>query len=143
MVVHIEYVVSVHDSISDEVAVFAEPVAAACKILEQKLVHKDQLVCVVGDGKLGLLICEVLSCALDLKRLVLIGKHSHKMNLAPRNVEKFDQSDMTKTLFNDYFDVVIEATGNQYTSLFIRNFYLRLLSKGRLKTHIFGLENFI
>ncbi|XP_075255338.1 erythritol/L-threitol dehydrogenase-like [Convolutriloba macropyga] len=102
----------VHDSISDEAAVFSEPIAAACKIIEQKLVLKDQIVCVVGDGKLGLLVCEVLSAALELKRLVLVGKYEHKMALTTPNVEKFDHSDMTKTLFIDYFDVVIEATGN-------------------------------
>ena len=101
----------VHDSISDEAAVFSEPIAAACKIIEQKLVLKDQIVCVVGDGKLGLLVCEVLSAALELKRLVLVGKYEHKMALTTPNVEKFDHSDMTKTLFIDYFDVVIEATG--------------------------------
>ena len=109
--------VLVHDSISDDVAVFAEPLAAACKILEQKLVQKDQLVCVIGDGKLGLLICEVLSCSLDLKRLVLIGKYPHKMGLVSKVVEKFDHSDMTKTLFNDYFDIVIEATGYLCTNV--------------------------
>ncbi|XP_063721362.1 erythritol/L-threitol dehydrogenase-like [Symsagittifera roscoffensis] len=103
---------AVHDSISDEAAVFCEPIAAAVKIIEQKLVHRDQIVCVIGDGKLGLLICEVLCAAIELKRLVLVGKYEHKMMLSGGGVEKFDHSDMTKTLFIDYFDTVIEATGN-------------------------------
>lgn len=112
LVLPIANLYTVHDSIPDEIAVFSEPIAAACKVLEQKAVQKDQIVCVVGDGKLGLLICEVLSAAVELKRLVLVGKYEHKMALSCANVEKFDQCDMTKTLFIDYFDVVIDATGN-------------------------------
>ena len=48
-------------------------------------------------------------------RLVLVGKYEHKMMLSGGGVEKFDHSDMTKTLFIDYFDTVIEATGRSLT----------------------------
>ena len=37
-----------------------EPLAAACRILEQGLVKPGDRVAVVGDGKLGLLCAEVL-----------------------------------------------------------------------------------
>ncbi|KAF6262538.1 GroES-like protein [Scenedesmus sp. NREL 46B-D3] len=50
-------------SLGDELAVFCEPLAAACRILEQGLLLEDssQRVAVVGDGRLGLLIAQVLA----------------------------------------------------------------------------------
>lgn len=51
----------VPDSVSDAAAVFAEPLAAACRIVEQGLAPTDAKAAVLGDGKLGLLIAEVLA----------------------------------------------------------------------------------
>jgi len=51
----------VPDTVANEEAVFVEPLAAACRIVEQDLVQQGDKVLVLGDGKLGLLICEVLS----------------------------------------------------------------------------------
>jgi len=48
-------------SIPSEHAVFIEPVAAACEILDQVKIAKAQPVAVLGDGKLGLLIAQVLA----------------------------------------------------------------------------------
>lgn len=45
----------------DAAAVFAEPLAAACRIVEQGLVPPDADAAVLGDGKLGLLVAEVLA----------------------------------------------------------------------------------
>src|SRR5882762_10339794 len=45
----------VPDEVSDESAVFTEPLAAACGILERVSITKDTSVAVIGDGKLGLL----------------------------------------------------------------------------------------
>ena len=54
----------VPDHVPDEVAVFAEPLAAACRIPEQGLIQYDaerpDKVAILGDGKLGLMIAEVL-----------------------------------------------------------------------------------
>ena len=50
----------VPDSVPDEAAVLTEPLAAACRILEQGLVSEGDTVAVLGDGKLGLLICEAI-----------------------------------------------------------------------------------
>lgn len=49
------------DNVSDAAAVFAEPLAAACRIVEQGLVPPDAKAAVLGDGKLGLLVAEVLA----------------------------------------------------------------------------------
>src|SRR5437667_652555 len=51
----------VPDSIPTEMAVFVEPLAAACEILDQANLPENADVAVLGDGKLGLLIAQVLN----------------------------------------------------------------------------------
>jgi alcohol dehydrogenase len=50
----------VPDQVPTEAAVFTEPIAAACEILEQVRIPKGDRVAVLGGGKLGLLIVQVL-----------------------------------------------------------------------------------
>ncbi len=69
----------VPDSISNEEAVFIEPVAAACEILDQVKIPKGQPVAVLGDGKLGLLIAQVLQA--HGAQVRLFGRHRDKMKL--------------------------------------------------------------
>src|SRR5580704_19220654 len=66
-------------SIPDEHAVFIEPVAAACEILDQVKIAKGTRVAVLGDGKLGLLIAQVLQA--DGAKVLLLGRHREKMRL--------------------------------------------------------------
>jgi threonine dehydrogenase-like Zn-dependent dehydrogenase len=66
-------------AISNEQAVFIEPVAAACEILDQVRVLAGTPVVVLGDGKLGLLIAQVL--AARGARVHLFGRHKEKMKL--------------------------------------------------------------
>ncbi len=94
------------DNVSDEAAVFVEPLAAAFEILEQVKIEPAQKVAVVGDGKLGLLICQVLK--LTGCDLTLIGKHENKLGLAA----KWGLKTITKG--NEparAYDVVVEASG--------------------------------
>jgi threonine dehydrogenase-like Zn-dependent dehydrogenase len=70
----------VPDHISDAHAVFIEPVAAACEILEQTELPANEPVAVLGDGKLGLLIAQVL--AAHGAEVHLWGKHPHKLKIA-------------------------------------------------------------
>ena len=72
----------VPDGISDEQAVFVEPLAAACEILEQVDVKKYREAAVLGDGKLAQLIARVLKTAVP--RVVMYGKHGKKLALARR-----------------------------------------------------------
>jgi D-arabinose 1-dehydrogenase-like Zn-dependent alcohol dehydrogenase len=51
------------DALPTERAVFAEPLAAACEILDQSVIPPCSTVAVLGDGKLGLLIAMVLGDA--------------------------------------------------------------------------------
>lgn len=97
----------VPDSVTDRQAVFVEPVAAAMEILEQVHVEPNQQVAVVGDGKLGLLICQVLK--LTGCELCLIGKHARKLEMA----ENWGVRALHKDLAGQQqFDLVVEASGS-------------------------------
>src|SRR5437868_381944 len=70
----------VPDAVSDRQAVFTEPLAAACEILDQVEINLPHRVAVIGDGKLGQLIARVL--ATTKCELKMIGKHADKLKLA-------------------------------------------------------------
>ncbi|MFQ6114728.1 MAG: alcohol dehydrogenase catalytic domain-containing protein, partial [bacterium] len=95
------------DSIADKYAVFVEPLAAALEILEQVHLEPSDKVAVVGDGKLGLLICQVLR--LTGCRLFLIGKHNRKLSLAKSWGVK---ALLPEQLADGKFDIVVEASGS-------------------------------
>ncbi|WP_437964027.1 alcohol dehydrogenase catalytic domain-containing protein [Sorangium sp. So ce260] len=70
---------AVDDRVDDEAAVFTEPLAAAFAILEQVRVAPGTSALVFGDGKLGLLIAQVLHQA--GARVLAVGKHEEKLAL--------------------------------------------------------------
>lgn len=70
---------AVDDRVDDEEAVFTEPLAAAFAILEQVRVAPGTSALVFGDGKLGLLIAQVLHQA--GARVLAVGKHEEKLAL--------------------------------------------------------------
>jgi len=72
----------VPDSVSDEQAVFTEPLAAALEILEQVHVRPTQRVVVLGDGKLGLLVAQVVR--LTGCDLLAVGRHADKLAILER-----------------------------------------------------------
>lgn len=67
----------VPEGLPDRVAVFTEPLAAACEVLDQVHVRPSDRVIVLGDGKLGLLMAQVL--ALTGCDLTVIGRHAAKL----------------------------------------------------------------
>jgi len=73
---------AVDDHVPDRAAVFVEPLAAAVEILEQVPVHPSDRVVVLGDGKLGLLVAQVLS--LTGCDLVVVGRHEDKLAILKR-----------------------------------------------------------
>ncbi|MDQ3908271.1 MAG: alcohol dehydrogenase catalytic domain-containing protein [Acidobacteriota bacterium] len=106
---------AVPDEVPDERAVFTEPLAAACGILERVSVGAGERVAVVGDGKLGLLCAQALR-ALTGAEITLVGKHDSKLAVARRRgVEtvRLDQLDDEKDsrAAARAFDVVVEASG--------------------------------
>jgi threonine dehydrogenase-like Zn-dependent dehydrogenase len=103
----------VSDSIPDEQAVFVEPLAAACEILDQIDIKKFRAAAVLGDGKLAQLVARVLRT--KVSNVVMYGKHEKKLALARRFGGK------TKRIFGNTKDVkrlgesyrlVVEATGS-------------------------------
>jgi alcohol dehydrogenase len=70
----------VPDEIPNQRAVFTEPLAAACEILEQVSIPRDETVAVLGDGKLGLLVALVLNAHGYAVRL--FGRHEEKLGIA-------------------------------------------------------------
>ena len=100
---------SVPDSLADEHAVFTEPLAAACGILERVNVNSTHSVVVIGDGKLGLLCAQVL--ALTGAKTVLVGKHVEKMRIAER---RGIETCTVKQAANRkrQFDICVEASGS-------------------------------
>jgi 2-desacetyl-2-hydroxyethyl bacteriochlorophyllide A dehydrogenase len=100
---------SVPDEIADEQAVFTEPLAAACGILERTSIARDTRVAVIGDGKLGLLCAQVV--ATTGAPVTLIGKHEGKLRIAAQlGIETAIVNQATKRARE--FDVVVEASGS-------------------------------
>ncbi len=96
------------DSITDEQAVFVEPLAAAFEIKEQVSLQPQWSVAVVGDGRLAQLIIQVLK--LTCPNITCFGKHKSKLvsliNVGIKikiGIEKPDEKS---------FDLVVEATGS-------------------------------
>ena len=100
----------VPDEIEDARAVFAEPLAAACGILERVEITGDMRVAVIGDGKLGLLCAQAVK-ALTAASVTLIGRHENKLDIArARGVETTRLEELRDDLAQT-FDVVVEASG--------------------------------
>ncbi len=97
---------AVPDTVSDEEAVFTEPLAAALEILEQVHLRPTDRVVVLGDGKLGLLVAQAL--ALMGCDLLTVGRHREKLAiLARRGIPTARESEAEGLTA----DVVVECTG--------------------------------
>ncbi|GIK72301.1 MAG: alcohol dehydrogenase [Chloroflexota bacterium] len=107
----VENLHAVPDHVSDEAAVFAEPLAAAYELLEQADIGPGQRVTVLGDGRLGLLCAFVLAqtgCDLTVigrnpeKLALLTGTGAHIVLASPDTLDR---------LADDPADIVVDATG--------------------------------
>jgi len=125
----------VEDDISEEDACFAEPLAAALRIVEQKLTRVGRRTAIMGDGKLGLLITAALTAFLRSAdsasaptEVYLFGRHDSKLELLEKMSESSSSSGVTLRLCNvnddegkralkdlaHACDCVVEATGNPH-----------------------------
>src|SRR5712691_8648019 len=103
----------VPDNVSDEEAVFVEPLAANFEILEQVHLKPTESVVILGDGKMGKLAGQVLT--LSGCEVMMVGKHEEKLALAEkRGVQTYVLDDATRfTLENRRrVDVVVECSGS-------------------------------
>jgi 2-desacetyl-2-hydroxyethyl bacteriochlorophyllide A dehydrogenase len=104
----LDVLVPIPDFISDDTALFIEPLAAALEIFEQIAIPPDRDVLIIGDGKLAHLIALALKpsgCGLKL-----FGKHAWKVKLLhDRGIDATtDRGEISGRLF----DIVIEASGS-------------------------------
>ncbi|HLL74771.1 MAG TPA: alcohol dehydrogenase catalytic domain-containing protein [Pyrinomonadaceae bacterium] len=103
--------ITVPDEIEDERAVFTEPLAAACGILERAEIKEGARVAVVGDGKLGLLCAQALRATTEAETVVLVGKHRGKLDIARRRGVETLLLDQAGDAEARAFDTVVEASG--------------------------------
>ena len=94
-------------TVSDEQAVFVEPLAAALEITEQLHIKPSDKVLVLGDGKLGTTIALSL-CAQNFD-ITLVGLSEKKLEIASSQGVKTALLQDIKT--ERAWDVVVEATG--------------------------------
>jgi alcohol dehydrogenase len=99
---------AVADTLPTERAVFAEPLAAACEILDQVPLPCGAEIAVLGDGKLGLLIALVLNAYGH--RVHQFGRHSEKLEIARR--AGVDTEASHATLPDMAYGWVVDATGS-------------------------------
>lgn len=101
----------VPDAVSDEQAVFTEPLAAALGITEQVDITPGTSVAIVGDGKLGLLCAFAL--ATRTADVTMIGKHESKLALAKKRGADIRLLGQISPAMTRHFDVVVEASGSE------------------------------
>jgi len=107
---------AVPDTVSDEDAVFCEPLAAAFEIVEQLALTpsawRTQRALVLGDGKLGLLVAQALQIA--GARVVAVGRHRENLDvLGTRGIETHLEAEWAGSHAREpRFDVTVDATGS-------------------------------
>lgn len=90
-------------------AVFVEPLAAALQIQQQISIKPEQRVLIIGDGKLGSLIAQVLhvtGCELHI-----LGRHTEKLSAIKHNCPNIQMAKSPRALSRERFEIVIEVSG--------------------------------
>lgn len=102
--------VAVPDSVDDDSAVFAEPLAAALHVLDEIAEPDKTRAIVLGDGKLGQLVVRALVSA--GVATTLVGRHAHKLALArAAGADAFAEDEVPATHAKS--PLVVEATGSE------------------------------
>jgi len=107
LVLPVANLLAVPPDLADEAAVFTEPLAAALRIREQVAVPPSARMAVLGPGRLGLLIAQVL--ALGGGRPRVLGRRAESLELASRLGL---DAGLAADAADDAYDLVVEATGN-------------------------------
>jgi threonine dehydrogenase-like Zn-dependent dehydrogenase len=97
---------AVPHSITDETAVFAEPLAAALRVVKQLQAVSVANIAVIGPGRLGLLIAKVLAVA--GYQVQVLGR-SAKSLVLPKQWQL--NTDLIDKVADNQFDCVVDASG--------------------------------
>lgn len=100
---------AVPDTLSDEIAVFTEPVAAAFQIPAQISIHATDRVIVLGDGRLGNLCAQVLARLSN--HVMVVGKHLPKLTLL--KTLGISTALVTDPIDERSADIVVDCTGSE------------------------------
>ncbi len=103
----VENIHVVPDSVTDDQAIFAEPLAAALEILAQVHFRPSDQVIVLGDGNLGLLCAQVI--AMSGPQVLAVGKHRNKLEILKKQGIR---TCVVEELSREKVDVAIECTGS-------------------------------
>jgi threonine dehydrogenase-like Zn-dependent dehydrogenase len=99
---------AVPDAVDDASAVFVEPTAAACRIFEQMTIDDRARVAVLGDGRMGLLVAQVMRTATP--HVTVFGRHEHKLATARAlGLAAAAADDAVSPRLR--YDVIIDVTG--------------------------------
>lgn len=103
----LENLFPVPEGVADETAVFTEPLAAAVRVTEQVAVQPGMAAAVVGPGRLGVLVAQVLARA--GAAVTVLGRSEGSLQLpAALGLD----TGMVDDAADDGFDLAVEATGN-------------------------------
>ena len=101
----------VPDGVSDRQAVFCEPLAAALEITDRLHVRPTERVVVIGDGKLGLLVAQVLR--LTGCHLLVVGHHRRNLAiLSGQGIDVCLEREVSSAAAGKPADVVVDCTGH-------------------------------
>ncbi len=101
----------VPDGVPDESAVFVEPLAAACEILQQLHVRPTDRVLVMGVGRLGQLCARVL--ALTGAAVTAISRNPARLELLPTGIGRATLAEVEEDATGvQGADLVVDCTGN-------------------------------
>jgi threonine dehydrogenase-like Zn-dependent dehydrogenase len=102
----VENLYVIPDEITNEAAVFTEPLAAACEILEQVPIRPADQWLVVGAGRLGLLVAQVLAC--QGVELSVVARHHYQRELLEQyHIPWLGENQVV----SGQADVVVDTTG--------------------------------
>lgn len=97
----------VPDNVTDEAAVFAEPLAAACRITEVHRLYEADRVVLIGAGRLGMLCAQVIQqTGADLS--VLVRREEQASMLAEWGIRAVYEDEVTSGVV----DYVVDCTGS-------------------------------
>ena len=100
---------AVPDSLTDDVAVFTEPVAAAFQIPAQLRIRPADRIAVLGDGRLGNLCAQVLARLSE--HVMAVGKHREKLSILERL--GIATAQLSDALDQRAWDIVVDCTGSE------------------------------
>ncbi|MEA5010505.1 MAG: alcohol dehydrogenase catalytic domain-containing protein [Angelakisella sp.] len=93
----------VPDAVTDEAAIYTEPLAAALEIPQMTHIPPNEEVCVIGDGRLAFMIAQVL--ALNGAGVTVVGHNEDKLKMFASFANTTLKPDRT-------FELVVDACGS-------------------------------